>query len=448
MGNVCGCASPQTKPAQQQQERQYTTPVGQSLQGKDVQNQSKKIGLAGTHQAVKLLGRGAAADIWLFRDLKHGNQVAVKLFERPLPQAAVQAVLREIKIQTEIGEGHANLVNVYQLILTPTHLALCMEWASGGSLTSYVADKWQSADPSGLVMAEDEARYFFKQFISAISYCHQHHIAHRDMKLDNTLFDGQKPPFIKICDFGFARAWQDPALYRMSSRVGTPEYMSPELLHNGQDGTDQAYDPRSTDVWAAGVMLVVALCGAFPFDHTQHQHRSMEEAELDLWMQEVNQQWFQSEFIKANVNKLSSECRSLLDRIFVADVKQRITVEGIMQHPWYLHPLPSHYQSQLQHLDQVQAQKDAHIQSRRIDPTLVEKRNQAIAAMVQEATQASAHGGHHQKGQLRPLHLMDFKDENLQEIDLTEAAVLAAEGSQHFQAGLATLGGSGSGAQN
>ena len=41
-----------------------------------------------------------------------------------------------------------------------------------------------------------------------------------DMKLDNTLFDGQKPPFIKICDFGFARAWQDPALYRMSSRVG------------------------------------------------------------------------------------------------------------------------------------------------------------------------------------------------------------------------------------
>lgn len=169
MGNVCGCASPQTKPAQQQQERQYTTSVGQSLQGKDVQNQSKKIGLAGTHQAVKLLGRGAAADIWLFRDLKHGNQVAVKLFERPLPEAAVQAVLREIKIQTEIGEGHANLVNVYQLILTPTHLALCMEWASGGSLTSYVADKWQSADPSGLVMSEDEARYFFQ----AIYQCHQ-----------------------------------------------------------------------------------------------------------------------------------------------------------------------------------------------------------------------------------------------------------------------------------
>lgn len=67
-----------------------------------------------------------------------------------------------VQIQTEIGEGHANLVDVHQLLLTPTHLALCMEYARGGSLTSYVADKWQHADPSGLVMSEDEARYFFK----------------------------------------------------------------------------------------------------------------------------------------------------------------------------------------------------------------------------------------------------------------------------------------------
>ncbi|KAL3154733.1 hypothetical protein ABBQ38_011281 [Trebouxia sp. C0009 RCD-2024] len=437
MGNCC--SAPKTKP-QQQQERQYTTAAGQSLQGKDIEKQSRKIGLEGQFQAVKLLGRGAAADIWLFRDLKHGNQVAVKLFERPLAQGAIHAVLREIKIQTEIGEGHANLVDVHQLLLTPTHLALCMEYARGGSLTSYVADKWQHADPSGLVMSEDEARYFFKQFISAISYCHRHRIAHRDMKLDNTLFDGQTPPFIKICDFGFARSWQDPELTRMSSRVGTPEYMSPELLHNGQDGTDQAYDPRSTDVWAAGVMLVVALCGAFPFDHTQHHHRSMEEAELDLWMQEVNQHWFQSEFIKANVNKLSPECRSLLDRIFDTDVKQRITVDGIMQHPWYLQPLSPKYQAQLQHLDQVQAEKEAHLTSRQIDPTLVEKRNMAIQAMVEEAARTGGHGGH--KSHLRPLHLINFTDDNLQEIDLTEEAVLAKDTSQHFKQGLATVEGS------
>lgn len=99
MGNCC--SAPKTK-APQQQERQYTTAAGESLQGKDSTKQSKKVGLSGQFQAVKLLGRGAAADIWLFRDLKHGNQVAVKLFERPLPQGAMQAVLREIKVVAEI----------------------------------------------------------------------------------------------------------------------------------------------------------------------------------------------------------------------------------------------------------------------------------------------------------------------------------------------------------
>ena len=43
-----------------------------------------------------------------------------------------------------------------------------MEWASGGSLTSYVADKWEHSDPNGLVMAEDEARYFFKVWIVSL----------------------------------------------------------------------------------------------------------------------------------------------------------------------------------------------------------------------------------------------------------------------------------------
>lgn len=70
----------------------------------------------------------------------------------------------------------------------------------------------------------------------------------------------------------------------------------------------------------------------------------------------------------------------------------------------------------------------------------------AIQAMVEEATKSGGHG-HHQKSQLRPLHLINFTDDNLQEIDLTEEAVLAKDNSQHFKQGLATVEGSGSGAQ-
>ena len=75
--------------------------------------------------------------------------------------------------------------------------------------------------------------------------------------------------------------------------------------------------------------------------------------------------------------------------------------------------------------------------------TLVEKRNMAIDAMVEEAARTGGQGGH--KSQLRPLHLINFKDDNLQEIDLTEEAVKAKDSSQHFQQGLATVEGSQSG---
>lgn len=67
-------------------------------------------------------------------------------------------------------------------------------------------------------------------------------------------------------------------------RCRTPEYMSPELLRNREDRAHPAaYDPRSVDVWAAGVMLIVSLCGAFPFDHTRAHEGFTDDAELDLW---------------------------------------------------------------------------------------------------------------------------------------------------------------------
>ena len=61
--------------------------------------------------------------------------------------------------------------------------------------------------------------------------------------------------------------------------------MSPELLKNrSKDGSPaKAYDPRSVDVWASGVMLTVSLCGAFPFDHTRAHEGFNDDQELDLW---------------------------------------------------------------------------------------------------------------------------------------------------------------------
>ena len=67
-----------------------------------------------------------------------------------------------MQIQADLGEGHINVINAFEALLTDKHLALVMEFAACGSLTSYVADRWKVAQDGGLFLEEDEARYFFR----------------------------------------------------------------------------------------------------------------------------------------------------------------------------------------------------------------------------------------------------------------------------------------------
>lgn len=69
---------------------------------------------------------------------------------------------RLLQIQADIGEGHPNIIKARAALLTEKHLALVLEYAPKGSLTDYVADRWETAKKSGIFMAEEEARYFFR----------------------------------------------------------------------------------------------------------------------------------------------------------------------------------------------------------------------------------------------------------------------------------------------
>lgn len=287
-----------------------------------------------------------------------------------------------LQIQAELGFGHGNVIQAYEAILTPSYLCLVMEYASGGSLTAYVADKWQKAQALGLFLSEDEARYFFKQFLSAVKYCHSHMVAHRDLKLDNTLLDSSNPPKIKICDFGFAKTWSEEA--NMFTQIGTPVYMSPELINtkNGQRG----YDGRSVDVWASGILLLVMLLGSFPFDHTEHPDPNTSEAHLEVWLQQVSKRWSEVPHMAEAVKKLTPECKDLLNRIFVIDAGKRITIEQIERHPWYKMPLPAAYQDNLNRLKVSQGELEARNKLLKESEVAVAQRKKEIEAMVEEAT--------------------------------------------------------------
>jgi serine/threonine protein kinase len=75
-----------------------------------------------------------------------------------------------------------------------------MEYASGGELYERICNAGR--------FSEDEARFFFQQLLSGVSYCHSMQICHRDLKLENTLLDGSPAPRLKICDFGYSKVSQ------------------------------------------------------------------------------------------------------------------------------------------------------------------------------------------------------------------------------------------------
>lgn len=379
MGNCLG--KPQEastkKPASKSGGSQKSGSAGASAQRKQP---AKDFGLGDRYEPIRFLGRGGTSDTWLFRDLKTKATVAIKLMKRPIPPVLETSLLREITIQADLGWGHENVIKAYEAILTHSHFALVMEYAAGGSLTSYVSERFDNARATGLFLSEDEARYFFKQFVSAVMYCHANNVAHRDLKLDNTLLDSTNPPFVKLCDFGFAKSWESENA-NMQTHIGTPVYMAPELVQpdslpgmggdpskvvqNGKKG----YDGRKVDIWASGILLLVMLLGTFPFDHIHNTDPNAKEAHLEIWMQQMQQKWYEMPRVQKSVPKLSEEIKDLLNRIMVVNEDERISLEEIVEHPWYMKPLTPQHQAAWEELER----KQVALQDKRKDVQLNEQ---------------------------------------------------------------------------
>ena len=88
-------------------------------------------------------------------------------------------------------------------------------------------------------------------------------------------------------------------------------------------------------------------------------------------MQEVSTGWQDSRFLQKNVSALSPEVKDLLDQILVIDPTKRITVEGIIEHPWYKQELPAKYQKALNEMERQQAELDRHVKEQKYDPVIL-----------------------------------------------------------------------------
>lgn len=95
--------------------------------------------------------------------------------------------------------------------------------------------------------------------LSAIEACHEQGIIHRDLKLENVLFETKAKTRIKIVDFGISGCCKGNNVERTDA--GTIRYMAPEVLQ----GLDTKANP-AIDLWGLGVMLFCMRYYKFPFN--------------------------------------------------------------------------------------------------------------------------------------------------------------------------------------
>eukprot|EP00878_Enallax_costatus_P019347 GHUV01020410.1.p1 GENE.GHUV01020410.1~~GHUV01020410.1.p1 ORF type:complete len:197 (+),score=42.17 GHUV01020410.1:913-1503(+) len=89
------------------------------------------FGVYGVFDVLYELGSGGSGQTYLCRDMASGKVVAVKFVPRPLTKSAIPFMMAEVEIQAELGEGNLNLITMHEIILTKSHLALVLEYASG-----------------------------------------------------------------------------------------------------------------------------------------------------------------------------------------------------------------------------------------------------------------------------------------------------------------------------
>ncbi|XP_021857922.1 serine/threonine-protein kinase SRK2I isoform X1 [Spinacia oleracea] len=287
---------------------------------------------------VRDIGSGNFGVARLMRDKHTKELVAVKYIERG--DKIDENVQREIINHRSLR--HPNIVRFKEVILTPTHLAIVMEYASGGELFERICNAGR--------FSEDEARFFFQQLISGVSYCHAMQVCHRDLKLENTLLDGSPAPRLKICDFGYSKS----SVYHSQpkSTVGTPAYIAPEVLLRKE------YDGKIADVWSCGVTLYVMLVGRYPF----------EDPEEPKDFRKMIQRILSVQYAIPDGIFISPECRHLISRIFVQEPESRITIPEIKRHDWFIKNLPTDLtdensvSNQFQELEQPMQSIDAIMQ--------------------------------------------------------------------------------------
>ncbi|XP_004626974.2 testis-specific serine/threonine-protein kinase 1 [Octodon degus] len=254
------------------------------------------------------LGEGSYAKVKSAYSERLKINVAVKIIDRKkAPTDFLEKFLpREIEVMAILN--HRSIIKTYEIFETSQgKVYIVMELGVQGDLLEFI--KTQGA------LQEDDARKKFHQLSSAIKYCHDLDIVHRDLKCENLLLD--KDYNIKVSDFGFSKhcVRDDSGQLTLSKTFcGSAAYAAPEVLQG------IPYQPKVYDIWSLGVILYIMVCGSMPYDDSNIKKM--------LRLQKEHRVNF------PRSKHLSSDCKDLIYHLLHPDVHRRLRIDDILSHKW------------------------------------------------------------------------------------------------------------------
>lgn len=277
----------------------------------------------------EVLGQGLCGSVVVVHGQKNDKRYALKTLRK---EGAVDSKQLQYVAEVEIhlSMDHPNIAHVKDVYESESSISMVTECCEGGELYSALEEKGTYGD----VAAAEAAR----QMLQVVRHLHARSIVHRDLKLENFLYQEKNPhaqmdkfvaglqensdgtgklaeaPQLKLIDFGFARVW-DPSR-RMTTACGSAEYVSPDVLC-GEGYTDK------TDLWSVAVIVWMLLTGYPPFHGSKNVMMSKIKCARPDWSH--SSRW----------NKVSQEAKNFVQKLLVKDPTQRLSAEEALQHPWF-----------------------------------------------------------------------------------------------------------------